>query len=75
MFFISVAFQYFLLKFWIQENKCQVSFITIYSEYNARIDVKHGGRGVGIGRAFETIFRPLGWAFDDTGLPGGGGAV
>ena len=30
--------------------------------------------GVGIGRAFDTIFRPLGWAFDDTGLPGGGGA-
>ena len=28
---------------------------------------------MGIGRAFDTIFRPLGWAFDDTGLPGGRG--
>ena len=28
--------------------------------------------GAGIERAFDTIFRPLGWAFDDTGLPGGG---
>ena len=24
-------------------------------------------------RAFDTIFRLLGWAFDDTGLPGGEG--
>ena len=26
-------------------------------------------------RAFDTSFRPLGWAFDDTGLPGGRGSL
>ena len=31
--------------------------------------------GAGIERAFDTIFRPLGWAFDDTGLPGGGSLI
>ena len=30
-----------------------------------------GGGGAGIGRAFDTIFRSLCWAFDDTGLPDG----
>ena len=44
------------------------------TQYNARINVKPG-RGAGIGRAFDTIFRPLGWAFGDTGLPGGGGGA
>ena len=37
-------------------------------QYKAR---EEGGGG--IERAFDTIFRPLGWAVDDTGLPGGGG--
>ena len=32
---------------------------------------KARGGGGGIGRAFDTIFRPLEWAFDNTGLPGG----
>ena len=37
-----------------------------------RCQAREGGGGAGIGQAFDTIFRPLGWAFDDTGLPGGG---
>ena len=58
-----------------EELKTTKSNLVSYAHINVKPGM--GGGGEGIRRAFETIFRPPGWAFDDTGLPGwgGGGAV
>ena len=58
------------------QNHCKKSAnedtdVSLKARINVKSGKRGGGGGAGIRRAFDTIFRPPGWAFDDTGLPGG----
>ena len=66
------------LKYWKREKfflecvqRLLVEIVALIT--NARINVNPGmgGGGGGGGGAGNTNFRPLGWASDDTGFPGG----